>query len=303
MISLSCGKGYFHASSVGAPTVVAVQSFIIIFREGFEIVLLLSVLLGYLEAAKSTKFMRPIMAGVGLAVVATGLTVVAMRTVFQALPISLEVLEGITALVAVAVLFYVSFWLISRMEHKRWMEFLKARMWSAISVGSFGSMMLVGFTAVYREGFETALFYQSLLSFGSGLRWAVLGGLLAGLAALAVVALLIFRFGRKLNINVFMNVAVALVMITSIAFLGNAVHALQSADVVGYHVLDGWPHPPIFLSQALGFWPTVETILSQVVLSLIYVAGAVFVFVVKPRLAESQRRRAVAHLPVGSARA
>ena len=81
-------------------------------------------------------------------------------------------LEAITALVAVAVLFYVSFWLIARLEHKRWMEFLRSRVWSAVSVGSTASLVLVGFTAVYREGFETALFYQALLSFGAGLGWS-----------------------------------------------------------------------------------------------------------------------------------
>lgn len=291
-------------AGVGAPTVVAVQSFIIIFREGFEIVLLLSVLLGYLEAARSTRFMRPIMAGVGMAAVATVLTVVALRTIFSALPISLEVLEGITALVAVAVLFYVSFWLISRLEHKRWMEFLKARMWNAVSVGSFGSLMLVGFTAVYREGFETALFYQSLLSFGSGLTWAVLAGLGAGLVALSIVAVAIFRFGRKLNIKVFMNTAVTMVMLTSVTFLGNAVHALQSADVISYHLVDGAPRLPIFLAQALGFWPTVETMLSQLALSSIYLGGALYVFVMKPRMVAAQRRRALAAaVPVGAARA
>ena len=95
------------------------------------------------------------------------LTVLLFRTIFAALPVGREVLEAITALVAVAVLFYVSFWLIARLEHKRWLEFLKARVWSAVSVGSTASLVLVGFTAVYREGFETALFYQALLSFGT----------------------------------------------------------------------------------------------------------------------------------------
>ena len=287
---------------VGAPMVIGVQSFIIIFREGFEIVLLLSVLLGYLEAARSTQFMRPIMAGVGVAVLATALTVVVLRTVFGALPISIEVLEGVTALVAVAMLFYVSFWLISRLEHKRWMEFLKARMWNAVSVGSFGSLMAVGFTAVYREGFETALFYQSLLSFGQGLMWAVFAGLVAGIAALAVVAMLIFRFGRRLNIKVFMNTAVTLVMITSIAFLGNAIHSLQSADLIGYHVLGSWPRLPIFLAQALGSWPTREVVVAQGALAAVYVLGAIYVFVIKPRSVARQRRRAIT-LPMGAAHA
>ena len=277
---------------LGAPLLIAGQSFIIIFREGFEIVLLLSVLLGYLEAAKSTHYMRPILTGVALAAVATALTVVVMRTVFARLPVGIEVLEGVTALIAVAVLFYVSFWLIARLEHKRWMEFLRAKMWNAVSVGSAGSLVAVGFTAVYREGFETALFYQSLLSFGSGLVWAVLAGLAAGLVALAVVALGIFRLGRRVNVKVFMNTAVALVMTTSVAFLGNAVHALQSADLVGYHPIDGWPRAPIFLSQATGYWTTRETVGAQAALTAIYVLGAAFVFVLRPRLQAARLRKA-----------
>lgn len=278
---------------VGAPLLIAGQSFMIIFREGFEIVLLLSVLLGYLEAAKSTRYMRPILIGVGIAAAATAATVILLRTILTRLPFGLEVIEGVTALVSVVMLFYVSFWLISRLEHKRWMEFLKARMWNAVSVGSAGSLVAVGFTAVYREGFETALFYQSLLSFGSGLLWAVVAGLAAGILALVVVSLAIFRLGRRVNVKVFMNTAVALVMVTSVAFLGNAIRALQTADIVSYHTLAGWPRMPIFLAQATGYWPTVETISAQVALTLVYVFGAVYMFVLKPRVVARQRRAAV----------
>ena len=146
---------------------IAGQSFLILFREGFEVVLLLSVLLGYLEAAKSPRLIKPILAGVALAGVATVLTVFLMPVIFSFIPVGREVLEALTALVAVAILFYVSFWLIARLEQKRWMEFVRARLWSAISIGSTASLVAVGFTAVYREGFETALFYQSLISFGS----------------------------------------------------------------------------------------------------------------------------------------
>ena len=86
------------------------------------------------------------------------------------LPFGREVLEAIVGLLAVAMLFYVSFWLIARLEQRRWMEFLQARVWTAVSVGSAASLALIGFTAVYREGFETVLFYQALLSFGDGAR-------------------------------------------------------------------------------------------------------------------------------------
>jgi high-affinity iron transporter len=284
---------------VSAPLVVASQSFLIIFREGFEIVLLLAVLLGYLEAARSTRFMRPILVGVAIAAVSTVATVILLQTLLRSLPVPLELIEGITALISVAVLFYVSFWLISRLEHRKWMEFLKARMWNAISVGSFGSLVGVGFTAVYREGFETALFYQSLLSFGSGLTGAIIAGLAAGLVVLAVLSVIVFHLGRKVNVKVFMTTAVCFVMATSVAFLGNAVHALQSADVISYHALARWPKMPIFLAQATGYWATVETILAQIVLATVYIAGAVEMFVLRPRRVRRRIAAAVAY-PAGS---
>lgn len=283
----------------GAAALVVSQSFIIIFREGFEVVLLVSILLGYLEAARSTQFIKPIMVGIGLAAVATVATVFAMRWLFEVLPVGIEVVEAITALIAVAVLVYVSFWLVARLEHRRWMEFVRARLWSAVSLGSAASLVLVGFTSVYREGFETALFYQSLWSFGTGLGRYVLLGLGLGLVALALVSWAIFRLGRRLPVRHFMNVAVGLIMATSVAFLGNAVHSLQTADLVPYHVLEGWPRLPIFLSQATGYWPTLQTVVAQAALTALYLLGALYAFVVRPRLA--RRRSAAAPRPLVSA--
>ncbi len=147
--------------------------------------------------------------------------------------------------------------------------------------------MLVGFTAVYREGFETALFYQALLSFGPGLGAWVAAGLAAGVLALAAVSWLIFRLGRKVPMKAFLSAAVVLLMATSIAFLGNAVRSLQEADVVALHRWPDWPRAPIFLSQSLGYWPTRETITAQAVLTAVYVLGAVYAFVLRPRLRRS----------------
>ncbi len=275
------------ATGAAAPALIFGQSFLIIFREGFEVVLLVSILLGYLEAARSPAFIKPILIGIGLACVATIVTVVLLRVVFESLPFSLEVLEGITAMIAVVMLFYVSFWLVARMEHKRWMEFVRARLWSAVSLGSTFSLVMVGFTAVYREGFETALFYQALWSFGAGLGVWVLAGLACGLVALTAVAFVMFRLGRRVPVKQFMNIAVTFVMITSVTFLGNAVHALQAGDLIAYHRLDSWPHMPIFLSQVTGYWNTVQSIVAQIILSLIYIGGAVYVFLIKPRRARA----------------
>lgn len=267
-----------------AAAVVAGQSFLIIFREGLEAVLLLTALLGYLEATKATRYRKPITWGVILGLAATALTYLILRSVLAVLPVGREVLEAVVATAAVAVLLYISFWLIARLEHRRWMEFLRSRLFNAVSVGSTTALVLVGFTAMYREGLETALLYQALVEFGQGLGWWILLGLLVGLSALAVVSYLIFKLGRRLPVKVFLVAAVLLLMATSVAFLGNAVRSLQTADLVGLTPIDGLPRSPIFLSQALGYWPSVQTLASQAVLVSVYALGATWLLMVRPRV-------------------
>jgi high-affinity iron transporter len=233
------------------------------------------------------------MLGMALAVVATAVTFFAIGAVLDALPFGREVLEAITAIFAVIVLFWVSFWLIARLEHKRWMEFLRTRVWSAVTLGSTAALAMIGFTAIYREGFETALFYQALMTFGAGLGRYVLLGLLLGIGALVAVSYAIFKLGRRLPVRAFLTVAVVILMATSVTFLGNAIRSLQEADVVRLTTLAGWPRAPIFLAQALGYWPSKETLVAQGALAAVYVAGAVYMFVVRPRL-----HRTAARLPV-----
>lgn len=262
------------AKGVAAPAAAVGQGFVILFREGLEAVLLLSVLIGYLEKSRNRRLVRPLLAGVGVAVAASAVTYLAIDALIAVLPFGREVLEAAVALLAVAVLFYVSFWLVARLDRRRWLEFLRARAWTAASAGSATGLILVGFTSIFREGFETALFYAALASFAEGLRgWVALG---AGLAAVAlgVVVLLVFRFGRRLPVGTFLTVAVALLMATSVAVLGNAVNALQTATLLPFSRLDGWPRLPIFLAQMTGYTPTVQTVLAQAGLAAVYLAGA-----------------------------
>ena len=80
----------------------------------------------------------------------------------------------------------------------------------------------------------------------------------------------------------FLSFAVVLLMATSIAFLGNAVYELQTADIIGYHPLVGWPRLPIYLAQATGYYPTRETVFAQVALLGVYLLGALWMFVDPP---------------------
>jgi high-affinity Fe2+/Pb2+ permease len=106
-----------------------------------------------------------------------------------------------------------------------------------------------------------------------------------------VVAYLIFRVGRALPVKAFLATAVVLPMATSVAFLGNAVRALQSADLVALTPLSGWPKAPIFLSQAAGYWPSAETLVCQAALTVVYLAGAGYLFVLRPRRDRARLQR------------
>lgn len=266
------------STGIGAPMLAFGQSATLLLREGLEAVLLLSVLLTYLESSHHARQKKPIMLGVGLAVVATVVTFFAVDALFSVLPFGREVLEAVVGLMAVAMLFYVSFWLIARLDQRRRMEFLQARVWRAASIGSATSLALVGFTAVYREGFETVLFYQALFSFGEGMQAWIFAGMAVAAVALVAVAWLVLKLGRKLPVKRFLTVALVIVMLTSVAVLGNAMRALQEAAILDLHFLDSWPSLPIFLAQATGYYPTLPSVVAQGALLAIYLVGAVVTY-------------------------
>jgi high-affinity iron transporter len=274
---------------IAAPLLAAGYSFLILFREGFEAVLVVAAILGYLEASRNTQYRPAVLRGVGMAGIATIVTFVIAALVIDVAPVQREVIEAVTALLAVVVLFYVSFWLVSRLEHRRWMEFVKAKVWAAATTGSTLALAGVGFTAVYREGFETVLFYQALMSFAQGLLVWVIAGAVAGACVLGVIGFAIFRAGKRMPVKAFLGTAVVLVMAMSVAFVGNAVRALQEAAAIPVTFLESLPRLPIFLAELTGWHPTRETIAAQAALILVYVLGAVVTFVVLPR----RERRAV----------
>ena len=192
-------KRELEAKGFAAPALAFGFSFTILFREGLEAVLLIAVLLGSLEAARAANYRRPLVWGVGGAVAATAVTFLLATFVIEIAPVNREVLEAVTALLAVAVLFWVSFWLVSRLEQKRWMEFMRART-AAVAAGGALAFAGLGFTAVYREGFETVLFYQALALFAEGLILWVAWEPTAALA-LAGVAYAIFGSAASCRSN------------------------------------------------------------------------------------------------------
>ena len=160
-----------------SPFNLFVQSFIIMLREGLEAILIVGALMTFLVKMGAAHRRRDIHVGVGAAIGASLLTAVALETVFLLSPAHREALEGATMVVATAVLFYVSYWLLSKMEVAKWNHFVKSKVQDALDSGSALALASAAFLAVYREGFETVLFYKALFVAGTaGGTMPVVGG-------------------------------------------------------------------------------------------------------------------------------
>jgi len=276
-----------------APLIAFLFSFTILFREGVEAVLLIAILLGALEAGRARNYRKPLAFGVGSAVALSVATWIAAAVFIDVAPVERELLEAVTALLAVVVLFFVTFWLVQQLEHRRRMEFMRARIAGAVAAGSAGAFAALGFTAVYREGFETALFYQALILFAEGLLLWVALGIVAAVVALAAVGYAILRLGKRLPLKPMLMTGASLLLLLSVAFVGNAVRSLQEGDFLDVTpVAAGWARLPVFLAELTGIHPTRQGLAVQAALLAVYVAGALYVFAWKPA-----RRR------VGEARA
>ena len=282
-VRLNEAERALSAPGIAAPVITFAYSFTILFREGLEAMLVVAMLLGALAAARALRYRRAILAGVGTAAAASLVTWIVILLVLNLAPVQRELLEAVMTLIAVVMLFYVSFWLIARMDQRRWMEFMKARISVAAGAGSATAMFMIGFTAVYREGVETGLFYQALLSFARGLEAWVLAGTALAVLVLLGVAWMIFKAGRRLPVKKVLGTAVVMIMVLSVAFFGNAIRAGQEADLVPLTVLRAVPSLPFFLAELTGWHPTLETIAAQAALATIYVGGAIWTFYVVPR--------------------
>jgi high-affinity iron transporter len=274
---------------LAAPAVAFGFSFSILFREGVEAVLLIAILIGSLAAGSASNYKRPLALGVGAAIVATAVLFVLATLVIDLAPLSRELLEAVTALIAVVVLIGVSFWLVARLEHRRRMEFMRARVASAMAAGTTAAFAGLGFTAVFREGFETVLFYQALALFAEGLiLWVVLGAVAAAIA-LGGVGYAILGLGKRLPLKPMLVTGAGILLLLSVAFVGNAVRSLQSADYLAATPVD-CPRLPVFLAELTGIHPTSQGLIVQAALLAVYVVGAVYVFAWQP----TRRRRRVA---------
>ena len=273
-------------SGVGivAPAIAFSTSFSIIFREGLESALIIGAILTYLQASRNSRFKKHVYYGILIAVVATAATWFVAQYLIEISGANRELIEAIAGLSATAVLFWVSFWVLNKIETKKWIEFVKAKVWKATTTGSVIVFVALAFFTVYREGFETVLFYQAMLSFAKYMELYVIAGLIIGLAVIVGVAILINRLGRRLPLRVLFALTMGIGAYMSIAFIGNAVRDLQELGIVSTTPLVGIvPRLDINLATMTGIHPTLESVTAQIVLLAIYLVGSLYILVLKPR--------------------
>ena len=249
------------------------QSFLIIVREGFEAILVIGAVVALLLKTGHRERLHSIWVGIVLGVVASLVTAIVLKTLLAAMPASREIVEAVTMLAAVVVLFSVSYWLISKVEAAKWQKFIREKVNSALEHGGGKALALVAFLAVYREGAETALFYQALFNEGPNVGLPLTLGIIAGFAVLAVIFTLFYRYGVRIPMRPFFTVTSLLLYYMAFVFMGKGVRELQEGNIMRITVIPGGPHV-----EAMGIYPSVETLTAQAILIALLVFATIKTF-------------------------
>lgn len=246
------------------------QSLLIILREGFEAILLVAALIAYLQRAGRRREIAVIYQAVAMAVAASLLTAYLFQKVLSVSAAGQEVVEGLTMLLAAAVLFYVSYWLISKTESRRWQSYLQGKVKEAVGTGRMAALGAVAFLGVYREGAETVLFYQALLAGMTGESQNIWGGFVVGCAILLLLFVVFRKAVERLPVAPFFAVTSAFLYYLAFVFAGKGIHELQDGGIIGDTPLSFVPRV-----EFLGLFPSMEGVLLQVllVLGLVLVAA------------------------------
>ncbi|GJM16588.1 MAG: hypothetical protein DHS20C13_19150 [Thermodesulfobacteriota bacterium] len=252
------------------------NSFAIIVREGLEAILIIAAIIAFLNATGSRKSIKYIHYGWIAAIGAGILTWFLAKTVISISGAQREIIEGITALTAAAVLFYVSYWLITKIEVKKWKEYIQGKVENAVSRNSVIALASVSFFAVYREAFETVLFYQALWYQAENSHSAVIWGIVAGAAVLVVLFYVIFKMALRIPIKYFFTFTSIFLYFLAFILLGKGIKELQEAGVINTTPVEFLPY-----IDAIGFYPTLETSVPQAILVLAFIFATFWLGYVK----------------------
>lgn len=245
-------------SGGSAPAAVGANAAIIVFREGLEAVLILASLMGSLKIGEQRRLRGPIWWGAGAALLASALTWLLASGALTALAQYGERLEAVVSLIAIAVLLVITNWFFHDVYWTGWMANFHTQKRRIIgSAGQWLGLVVLGFSSIYREGFETVLFLQALvLEAGSGV---VLGGVAVGLAFTLLVGLVVFAVQAKLPYKKMLIYTGVMIGAVLLVMVGNTAHVLQVVGWLPTHPIR-WLTLPYWSGMWFGVYPTWEGI-------------------------------------------
>ena len=229
----------------------------ILVREGLEALLIVIAMIAFLRKADRPDVLRYVHAGWIGALAAGGATWAAATYAISISGAQRELVEGFSALLAAIVLVSVGLWLHQRSYAGRWQQYLKSKLSDALTRQSAWVLFGLSFIAVYREVFETILFYTAMWN-EQGDNGPMIAGLLLGVLVLVGITIATLRFSKRLAIGQFFSWSSILMAVLALVLTGKGVAALQEAGWIAVSPLSA---PRV---AWLGIYPTWQTLSAQV---------------------------------------
>ncbi|WP_427788763.1 FTR1 family protein [Bifidobacterium catenulatum subsp. kashiwanohense] len=267
------------------------QAFLILIREGLEALLVVAAVIAYLVKSGNKRFTKWIYLGVVAGLAGSGLVAVLFTFLFGGSGPIQEISEGVCALIATLMLLWTSNWMLNKSSVEAWNNYIRNKTETAVAgaqskvesgqslgLGMITSLAMLSFLAVFREGAETVIFYESIYSMSQDAHGMWVGGLTA--AAVLIVIFLILRFTSvKIPIGQFFLVTSILMAALVVIFAGGGIHALIEGDLIEGTYLSTVP-----TNDWIGLYPYVETITAQVIAAIAVVVLFVVGFIKKHRM-------------------
>lgn len=242
----------------------AVDSMLILLREGVEALLIVMALVTVLKSAKLVKGLKWVYAGALLGILASAAIAVALQFLFPAVTSASnrEVIEGAVGIIAVGMMIVIGIWLHRKSSVKKWNQFMESQMKAVTATGSFISMFALSFLAVFREGAETILFYVGILPRIRSFDFFL--GIGLALAVLAILAILMTKASRLVKPHKIFFILTWMIYALAFKMLGVSLHALQLTNMLPNHILSDFP-----TIDWAGIYPSWEVLACQVLFVLI----------------------------------
>ncbi len=254
---------------------VFAASLVILLREGLEALLVVVALSAFMIKTDRRYGMPYIHAGWITALAIGIVTWFAAAYLINISGAERELTEGIAALTAAGVLFYVGFWMHNKTHAQRWQGFIRGSVERALGRGTLWALAGLSFVAVFREVFETILFYQALwLQISPTDQDLILAGMAVALAVLAILAWLIMRYSIRLPLKQFFAATGIFLFILAVILAGKGIAALQEAGKLPIDPV------PFLRIELLGIYPNLQSLMLQLAMVLL---ALTLIFVV-PRL-------------------